>query len=145
MFEVTASASTSAPPARVWEILCDTARYADWVEGTAEVPRTDGPARQGGTYEEVNPILGPWKARTRWAIVEFEPERRQLHSSGDLPLAKRFDVIMEIAPEGEGTRATITLRAVTGGLIGAAFGALMRPLVARDNEKTVRNLVALAG
>ena len=42
----------------------DTSRYADWVAGTDAVTRTDGPARQGSTYDEVNPILGPWKAKS---------------------------------------------------------------------------------
>jgi hypothetical protein len=43
--------------------VCAT-HYAEWVEGTADPTRTDGPAREGSTYHEVNPILGPWKART---------------------------------------------------------------------------------
>ena len=145
MLSVTASALAPAPPERVWELLCDTTRYAEWVEGTAEVTRTDGPAAPGSTYDELNPILGPWKARTSWRVEEFEPGRRQLHTSPDLPLLRRCDVIMEIAPEGEATRVTLTLRGETAGLVGAAFGRVMKPLAARDNRKTVANLAALVG
>ena len=58
--EVSATVPVAAPPERAWELLCDTSRYADWVEGTDEVTRTDGPASPGSTYDEVNPIMGPW-------------------------------------------------------------------------------------
>ena len=68
---VSATASVSAPPDRVWELVCDTSRYAEWVAGTDAVTRTDGPAREGTTYDEVNPILGPWKARTRWTKAQY--------------------------------------------------------------------------
>jgi carbon monoxide dehydrogenase subunit G len=143
MPSVTASAVAPAPPERVWELLCDTSRYAEWVEGTAAVTRSDGPARPGSTYDELNPIVGPWKARTSWTVAEFEPPRRQVHTSGDLPLLRRFDVIMELAPEGEATRVTLTLRGEPAGLAGRAFGRAMQPLIARDNRRTVANLVAL--
>ena len=86
----------------MWELLCDTSRYAEWVEATAEVTRTDGPAAPGSTYDELNPILGPWKARTSWTVAEFEPGRRQLHTSTDLPLLRRCDVIMEHRARGRG-------------------------------------------
>ena len=57
--EVSASGPVAAPAAEVWELLCDTSRYAEWVAGTDEVTRTDGPAREGSTYDEINPIVGP--------------------------------------------------------------------------------------
>jgi uncharacterized protein YndB with AHSA1/START domain len=74
--EVSATTPVAAPPERAWEALCDTARYAEWVEGTLEVTRTDGPAAPGSTYDEINPVLGPWKATTRWTVTEFDPPRR---------------------------------------------------------------------
>lgn len=77
--EVTASATLTAAPEQAWELLCATKRYAEWVEATERVTQTDGPARLGSTYAEVNPILGPWKAKTSWAVVKFEPPRRQVH------------------------------------------------------------------
>ncbi|MBA2630459.1 MAG: SRPBCC family protein [Thermoleophilaceae bacterium] len=47
--EVSASAVIAAPQERVWEVLGDTGRYAEWVAGTDEATRTDGPARPGST------------------------------------------------------------------------------------------------
>jgi carbon monoxide dehydrogenase subunit G len=74
--DVTASATVAVAPERIWELLCDTRRYSEWVEGTDAVTRTDGPASAGSTYAEVNPIVGPWKAKTRWKVIEFDAPRR---------------------------------------------------------------------
>ena len=137
--EVSASAAVSAPPERVWELLSDTARYEDWVEGTDEVTRTDGPAQPGSTYDEVNPILGPWKAKSHWTVTEFDAPRRQVHRGEGFPLTRSFEVIMELAPSGEGaSEVTVTLRATSsGGPVGSLFASLMKGQVTRDNRKSV--------
>ncbi len=145
MVEVTASGFVAAPPERVWELVCDTARYAEWVEGTDEVTRTDGPAREGSTYDEVNPLLGPWKARSRWTVESLEPPRRQVHHGEGIPLTTEMVVEMEVRPVGEGTEFTQTLRGTPGaGPVGAAFHRLMRGQVERDNRRTAENLASLA-
>jgi carbon monoxide dehydrogenase subunit G len=144
MLRITASAVVPAAPERVWDIICDTTRYAEWVERTDEVPRSVGPAREDSVYEEINPVLGAWKARTRWTVVEFAPPRRQVHTSEDVPLARRFDVMIELQPEGTATRMTLTLRATPAlGPVGFLFERLMRGRVERDTRKTVENLVDL--
>ena len=141
MLHVSETAVLAAPPERVWEVVSDTRRYAEWVTGTDEVTRTDGPAAPGSTYDEVNPILGPWKTRTRWTVAEFDAPRRQVHTSPDLPLQRRFDVVMELEPAGDGTRFTLTLRGEpAAGPLGAAFARVMRSSVARDNRRTVEQL-----
>lgn len=134
-----------ASPAAVWELLCDTSRYAEWVVGTDEVTRTDGPARDGSSYDERNTILGPWKARTAWRVTEFDAPRRQVHVSGDVPLAREFAVVMEVAPEGEGSRVTLILRGEMRGPLGALFGKAMRPGVERNNRRTVEQFAELVG
>jgi carbon monoxide dehydrogenase subunit G len=143
--EVTASAIVPAPPDRVFELLSDTARYSEWVTGTDAVTRTDGPAREGSTYDEVNPILGPWKAKTHWRVVEHEPPRRTRHETGDIPLSSRFEVVMEAAPEGDGSRVSITLRGDPSmGPLGSVFASLMRGQVERDNRRSVEAFAELA-
>ena len=77
--ELTATVPVAASPERTWELLCDTRRYAEWVEDTDRVSRTDGPAKLFSTYDEVNPILGPIKGRSHWVVIEFDPPRRQVH------------------------------------------------------------------
>ena len=129
-----------APPEPVWELASDTSRYAEWVIGTDEVTRTDGPAREGSTYDERNTILGPWKASAKWRVTEFTEGRRQVHESGDVPFVKRLLVIMELEPEADVSLLTLTLRAEGSGL----FGRLMKPGVERDNRKTVGQFAELA-
>ena len=145
MMEVTAYAVVPAPPDRVWELACDTSRYAEWVDGTDEVTRTDGPAAPGSSYDEVNPILGPWKAKTHWTVTEFEAPRRMVHRGTGLPLTDEFDVIFELVPEGDSTGFSQTLRGKPAlGPVGALFARLMEGQVARDNRKSVENFAALA-
>ncbi len=145
MMEVTGYAVVPAPLDKVWELVCDTGRYAEWVEGTAEVTRTDGAAAPGSTYDEINPILGPWKATTHWTVTEFEAPRRMVHRGTGLPLTEEFDVIFELVPEGDSTGLTQTLRGKPAmGPVGAVFARLMEGQVAKDNQKSVDNLAAIA-
>ena len=141
VFDVSASRDIPALPAAVWEVLRDTQHYAEWVAGTDAVTRTDGPAALGVTYDEINPIIGLWKATTRWDITEYEQGRRMVHCSADLPLARDFRVTMEIAAAGTGTRVTISMRAEESlGPIGWIFAKSMAPQVDRDNRKSLVNL-----
>jgi carbon monoxide dehydrogenase subunit G len=145
MLHVTASAVVPAPSADVFELLSDTARYSEWVTGTNAVTRTDGPAREGSTYDEINPVLGPWKANTHWRVVEHEPPLRSVHTTGDIPLSRRFEVVMEVAPEGHASRVTVTLRGEPAfGPVGAVFARLMQGQVDRDNRRSVEAFAELA-
>jgi uncharacterized protein YndB with AHSA1/START domain len=144
-FEVTASAVVPAPAERVFELLSDTARYPEWVTGTNAVTRTDGPAREGSTYDEVNPILGPWKASTHWVVVEHRPPRISRHTTTDIPLSSRFEVVMEVASEGDASEVTVTLRGDPSlGPVGAVFARFMQGQVDRDNRRSVEAFAELA-
>jgi uncharacterized protein YndB with AHSA1/START domain len=145
VLEVTASAVVPAPAERVFELLSDTARYPEWVTGTDAVTRTDGPAREGSTYDEVNPILGPWKASTHWRVVEHQPPRRSRHTTGDIPLSSHFEVVMEVASEQDVSEVTMTLRGEPSlGPIGALFARFMQGQVDRDNRRSVEAFAELA-
>jgi carbon monoxide dehydrogenase subunit G len=143
--EVTASAIVAASADDVFALLSDTARYSEWVTGTDAVTRTDGPAVEGSTYDEVNPVLGPWKAKTHWRVVEHEAPRRSRHETGDIPLSSHFQVVMEVAPEGDASRVTMTLRGEPAlGPVGAVFARLMQGQVERDNRRSVEAFAELA-
>ena len=143
--EVTASAIVAASPEDVFALLSDTARYSEWVTGTEAVTRTDGPAAEGSTYDEINPVLGPWRAKTHWRVVEHEAPRRTRHETGDIPLSSHFQVVMEVAPEGDASRVTMTLRGEPAlGPVGAAFARLMQGQVERDNGRSVEAFAELA-
>jgi len=144
-FTATASGITIVAPELLWDLLCDTSRYADWSQGTLSVTAADGPARLGTTYSEVNPILGPWKAKSRWTVVEFDAPRRQVHRTSDIQVAKEFLAIMEVAPSGSGSRFSLSLKAVPSlGPVGDLVFRALGPQTRRDNERSVANLVELA-
>jgi uncharacterized protein YndB with AHSA1/START domain len=138
--EVTASAVTAAPPDELWELVCDTSRYPEWVEAMAAVTRTDGPARLGSTYDEINPIMGPFRAKTRWTVIEFDPPKHLVHRSEDVPFASETLVITDVAPSGDGSKVTVTLRAR-----GRIFLRLLESQQRKGNERSVRKLAELAG
>ena len=141
MFRVSSSREISAPPDEVWAVLCDTEKYAEWIPDTDAVTRTDGAAALGVTYEEITPILGPWKARSRWRITEFTEGRRMVHRSDDIPLSAGFDVVMEVLPTSGGAQVTISLEAEERfGPLGWLFARVMTPQVRKANEQSLVNL-----
>ena len=143
--EVTASAVTAAAPAQLWELVCDTSRYPDWVAGTAAVTRSDGPTHQGSTYEEINPIMGPWRVKTRWTVIEFDPPHRQVHRSENVPFAREFLVIIDVVSSGAGSQVTVTVRASPSlGVLGTGVLGLLKRKQRKDNERSVRKLAELA-
>jgi carbon monoxide dehydrogenase subunit G len=144
-FEVIATAAVPLPPERAWELLCDTERYPDWVSGTDAVTRTDGPASPGSTYDEVNPVAGPWKASSRWTVTEFDAPRRQVHRGEGIPLAKRFEVVMEVRPVEGASEVTMALRGEPAlGPVGGAFAALQKPRLQRDVARSVERFAERA-
>lgn len=143
--DVSASARVAVKPEALWDLVCDTARLSEWVAGTEAVTHSDGPARLGSTYGELNPILGPWKAKTDWAVIEFDAPRRQVHRTTDIPLAREFLVITEVEASGDGSKVTITLQGTSShGLLGGALFAALRSQTRRDNARSLAGLAALA-
>ena len=144
--QVTASGPVAAPAAEVWELLCDTSRYADWVVATDEVTRTDGPAREGSTYDEINPIAGPWKGRSHWTVMTFDAPHRQVHrGEGIAPTVKWLEVDMAVTPVGEDAcEVTLKLSGESAlGPLGALMAKALNGQIERDNHKSVENLAAL--
>jgi len=142
--ELTATVSVAASPERAWELLCDTRRYAEWVEDTAKVTRTDGPAKRFSTYDEVNPILGPITGRSHWVVTEFEPPRRMVHRDERLVTFKWLEVVMELAPVGGDTQFTNTLRGETAmGPLGPITWKALEGSLKKSHRRTGENFAAI--
>ena len=69
-----------------------------------------------------------------------------MHESGDIPLSSRFEVVMEVASQGEGaSEVTLTLRGEPAfGPVGGLFAKLMQGQVDRDNRRSVEAFAELA-
>jgi len=144
--EVSASGPVVAPASEVWDYLCDTSRYAEWVAGTDKVTRTDGPAREGSTYDEINPIVGPWKGRSHWTVTSFDAPNRQAHrGEGIAPTVRWLEIEMAVTPAGEDvSEVTLTLSGESAlGPLGALMFTALKGQVERDNRKSVENLARL--
>jgi uncharacterized protein YndB with AHSA1/START domain len=141
---VTVSRVIPAPSERVWDVLDDTSRYAEWVPQTLEVTRSDGEAVVGATYDERNQVVGPIKGSSRWRVVERDPGRYSLHEGEGLPLVKNVSIEMRTQPAGESTEVTSTLRYdTTLGPLGAMIDRLAHGQTAAAQEKALANLEEL--
>jgi len=144
MTTITASTTLQSSPETVWRLASDTARYAEWVENTLRVIRTDGPAQPGVTMEELTRIAGPWKSVTRWRVTEFDPPRRQVHEGEGVATAKDMAVVIELVPEGERTRFDLTVRYTPRfGPIGALLDLVVRGSIARSQRRSVEAFAAI--
>jgi uncharacterized protein YndB with AHSA1/START domain len=141
---VTVSRVIPAPRERVWEVLDDTSRYAEWVPQTLEVTRNDGEAVVGATYDERNKVVGPIKGSSRWRIVERDPGRSSLHEGEGLPLVKNLSIEFRTEAAGESTEVTSTLRYdPTLGPLGALIDKIAHGQTVAAQEQALANLEEL--
>jgi uncharacterized protein YndB with AHSA1/START domain len=141
---VTATETIRAPWERVWAVFSDTSRYPEWVEGTIEVTRTDGLAKLGSTYDEIN-RAGPIRFTSHWKVIEYEPPRRQVHRDMSLPFTRFFDLVLEMKPaRAKETRCTLTLIGESRrGPFGVVVLRLLLPELERQNRRNAARLRAL--
>ena len=138
---VTVSRVIPAPSERVWEVLDDTSRYAEWVPQTLEVTRNDGEAVVGATYDERNQVVGPIKGTSRWRVIERDPGRYSLHEGEGLPLVKNVSIEFRTEPAGESTEVASTLRYdTTLGPLGAVIDKVAHGQTVAAQEKALANL-----
>ena len=137
------SVTVAAPVERVWELMCDISRYADWGPQTIDIPRTEGPAEMGSTYDERAPFVGPWKAVLHWEVTEFEPPHRLVHT-GHVWYARELVSEMECSSEEDGTTFTMTLRATPKfGPLGGLLERALAGSVQSNWDRTVENFKEL--
>jgi uncharacterized protein YndB with AHSA1/START domain len=138
---VTVSRVISAPAERIWEVLDDTSRYAEWVPQTIEVTRNDGEAVVGATYDERNKVVGPIKGSSRWRVVERDPGRYSLHEGEGLPLVTNISIEFRTEAAGESTEVTSTLRYdPTLGPLGALIDKAAHGQTVAAQEQALANL-----
>ncbi len=142
--EIVASVDLPQPPTMVWEYLCDTTRYSEWVESTLKMIRVDGPARLGATYQERTRISGPWKSTTTWRVTEFDPPRRQVHEGVGVATAKDMTLELTLEPSGEGTHLTMTIRYTPRfGPVGVVIDRAVEGKVQRAQQRSALAFGAL--
>lgn len=122
----------AAPPERVFAVLSDPTKLAQWQTSTVEVGRdADGPLRVGERFREVHAAFGR-RVESTVEVADYEPPSTfALHIvDGPLPLDGRW--ILE--PHEGGTRLHFRGEAPLRGLLRVAT-----PLVRRGVARQVSN------
>lgn len=132
----------AAPPERVWAMITDTRRYAEWVVNTLEVTYADSDtADEGVRYEERNRIAGPLTGGSRWVVTSVDPGRSTVHTGDGIWLAGTMTLAMSVEPDGAGTRYGHVFTYEPGlGPLGPVVDLGLRPSIGRDMRASVRRL-----
>ncbi|MEU7556678.1 SRPBCC family protein, partial [Streptomyces sp. NPDC044571] len=89
-------------PDRVWEVLRDGSRYADWVVGTHDSWEDDGRWPQEGAALRYRIKMGPWRYEGRTIVRAYEPPHRlELEAMAAGRVSAR--IAIEVRPWGEYT------------------------------------------
>jgi uncharacterized protein YndB with AHSA1/START domain len=120
-----------APPERVFAIVAAPERTPEWMPSVLEMHREGaGPIAVGSKTRSVVKVLGT-RQRAIGTCVHFDPPKRLvIDSQTDRGGKSRTDT--ELAPEGAGSRVTVTLDYVVP---GGGLGKLLDKLVA---ERQIR-------
>ena len=111
----------AASPARVWEVLADGERWAEWTPSVTSVQILDKPLRVGSRAMIRQPKVPPGT----FTITALEPGRSFTWASG-IPGIIYVHARHSVEPAPPGARATLALR--FDGLLGGVMGKRMAAL-----------------
>jgi uncharacterized protein YndB with AHSA1/START domain len=133
-----------APPERVWEVVMDPRRLADWVtihRRLGEVPQR---LERGSTFEQTLNLRGA-HLHVVWTVVAVEPPLRAVWE-GSGPAHSRASIVYALRPDGESRTIfdyTNEFRP-PGGALGAVAGrVLVGGLSQREAQRSLERLKAL--
>ncbi len=144
MSEVRVSAVIPFPVERVWDLMIQPERMADWNTEVPEVRDISGPMdRVGGGYRQVWRVAGHrMVSRGLWLVTEVEPLRhrefRGLTPMGPMIGRDWFE------PIAAGTLLTVEVEYTPPwGLVGRLLDPLMRAMFRRTVARNGRALTTL--
>lgn len=145
MSEVILSIEIKAPPEKVWDLVMDPHRFADWVtihRGLGEVT-SDGRPRTGDEMEQSMALRGA-TFKVRWKLTECEPNEHAVWE-GRGPARSRAETEYRLTPIEGGTRFAYRneFKAPGGPLGAVASKALVGGLPEREARATLKRLKAL--
>ncbi len=145
MSVVVTTCNIDAPPERVWEVVMDPGRLADWVTIHRRLGSvSDTPLRVGSTISQTLALAGaPFKVR--WTVTQLDPGRLAVWE-GRGPARSRAISRYELEPHGEGgTRFDYRNEfKPPGGPLGAVAGrVLVGGISQREANRSLERLRAL--
>jgi uncharacterized protein YndB with AHSA1/START domain len=131
-----------APPERVFAILADAARYADWVVGSQRVREADPdfPTPKARFHHSVG--VWPFVVRDHTEVVESDPPRRLKLEAKARPFGCAT-ITLELVPQDGGTCVTM-VEDPSGYTAPLRLVPLVHGLARLRNAESLRRLEALA-
>jgi uncharacterized protein YndB with AHSA1/START domain len=144
MTRVHCAIEIDAPPARVWAVVMDPRRLADWVTIHRRIGEAPDRLQRGSTFEQTLNLRGA-PLHVEWTVVDLDPPRRAVWE-GSGPAHSRASIVYELRPAGEdGTRFDYTNEfKPPGGTLGAVAGrVLVGGLSQREAQRSLQRLKQL--
>jgi uncharacterized protein YndB with AHSA1/START domain len=132
----------SVPPDRVFAVLSDPQAYAHWVVGSKEIRDADPGFPAPGTRLHHSVGFGPITLKDNTTVLESAPPHRLVLRAKARPLGTAR-VVMDIQPEGAGSRVTM-IEDAGDPLTRLVFNPLTHLLVRGRNTESLRRLQDLA-
>ena len=144
MTRVQCAIEIDAPPARVWEVVMDPQRLADWVTIHRHLGRVPARLRRGSTFEQTLNLRGA-HLHVAWTVVDMEPPHRAVWQ-GQGPAHSRASIVYRLRADGENRTIfdyTNEFRP-PGGALGAVAGrVLVGGLSQREAQRSLQRLKTL--
>ncbi len=141
--KVERTVDVAAPPERVYDIVMDSSRLADWV--TIHDHLVGNPARrleEGSRLTQCLRLAGR-RFKVKWTVVENDPCRRVVWE-GRGPVASHARVEYGFEPKGQGTRFTyVNEYDLPGGPLGRIAGRTVARATAKEVDGSLQRLKAL--
>lgn len=131
-----------APPERVFAILADAARYADWVVGSQRVREADPDFPTPGARFHHSVGVWPFVVRDHTEVVESDPPRRLKLEAKARPFGCAT-ITLELVPQDGGTCVTM-VEDPSGYTAPLRLVPLVHVLTRLRNAESLRRLEALA-
>jgi uncharacterized protein YndB with AHSA1/START domain len=131
----------AAPPSRVWEVVMDPRRLADWVTIHRRLGSVPERLERGSTFEQTLNLRGA-HVHVTWQVVDVDPPRRAVWE-GRGPAHSHASIVYELQELGE--RRTEFRYAnefkAPGGPLGAVAGrVLVGGLSQREAQRSLARL-----
>jgi uncharacterized protein YndB with AHSA1/START domain len=129
------------PSNRVWQLLADGSRYADWVVGASHVRHVEAGWPTVGSKFHHTVGVWPFHLRDNTVVEECEGGHRLVLEARARPLGRaRVELVLEDIPGG--TRVILSERAKSPAV--ARWGnPVLAPLIHLRNVEALRRLAAL--
>ncbi len=131
MKEISTSIDIDAPPERVWAVISDVERWAEWTASIRRIVRLDsGPFRVGSRARVEQPKLAP----ATWEVTQLE-ENRGFDWASSSPVYRVLGGHW-IERRGAGSRVTLSVQysGLLGPLLAILFGGITGRYVKMEAE-----------